>query len=101
MNSAPYHVLLSLSAFMTPDAAKEIIMKRNEKRLKNINELAALPQLQINTTGSLTLFQEISSLLVTNDILYKIVVKASLQSQVAQVVGYYDPAAKKMSMYFE
>ncbi|MDH5720838.1 MAG: general secretion pathway protein GspK [Spirochaetia bacterium] len=101
VNSAPYHVLLSLSSYMTSDAAKEIIMKRNEKRFKNINELSALPSLKINTSGALTLFHEIKDLLTTKDILYKIVVKASLESQVAQVVGYYDPQAKKLSTYFE
>ncbi|HRP69583.1 MAG TPA: type II secretion system protein GspK [Turneriella sp.] len=103
INSAPYHVWLSLSAFMTPAAAKRIVTERVKRggRFKSVAELATLPELQIPTTGSITLFQEIASRVTDQNQLYKIVADASIDSQVAQVMGVLDPNAKRLVFYAE
>ncbi|MBV6494370.1 MAG: hypothetical protein LDLANPLL_02403 [Turneriella sp.] len=103
LNSAPYHVLLALSEFMTPAAAKRIITERIKRggRFKSVADLAALPELQITTTGSIKLFQEISTRLTEQSQLYKIVADASIDSQVAQVMGVLDPNARRLVFYAE
>jgi len=103
INSAPYHVILSLSEFMTPVAARKIIAERIKRRgrFKDPSELAQLGELQIGTTGSSNLYKEISFRITTQNQLYKIVADASLDSQVAQVMGVLDPNAKRLVFYAE
>jgi general secretion pathway protein K len=103
INSAPYHVLLALSEFMTPAAARKIIMERIKRngRIKSIDELAAIPELQIPTTGGLNLYKELAIRVTVQNQLYKIVADASLESQVAQVMGVLDPNAKRLVFYSE
>jgi general secretion pathway protein K len=103
INSAPYHVLLALSEFMTPAAARKIIMERIKRngRIKSIDELAAIPELQVPTTGGLNLYKELAIRVTVQNQLYKIVADASLESQVAQVMGVLDPNAKRLVFYSE
>lgn len=103
INSAPYHVILALSEFMTPVAARKIVTERIKRggRFKSISDLATLPELQITTTGNLTLFKELSIRITEQNQIYKIVADASIDSQVAQVMGVLDPNAKRLVFYSE
>jgi general secretion pathway protein K len=103
INSAPYHVILSLSEFMTPAAARKIIAERIKRngRFKSRDELANIPELQIKTRGNVSLFQEILDRITTDNQLYKIVADASMDSQTAQVMGILDPNAKRLVFYSE
>lgn len=103
INSAPYHVLLSLSPYMTPEAAKAIIRKRLQMggRISNQSDLASIPALSVNTTGSATLFQELESRITLNDRLYKIVAEASSDKHLAHVTSVYDIISRKITLYLE
>lgn len=103
INSAPYHVILSLSEFMTPVAARKIITERLKRggRFKSIGDLGTIPELMIPTSGTATLFQELQISITDQDQLYKIVADASIDSQTAQVMGVLDPNARKLVFYSE
>ncbi|MCB1200667.1 MAG: general secretion pathway protein GspK [Leptospiraceae bacterium] len=103
VNTAPYHVMLSLSPYMTPDAARAIIRARFQKggRFTSLNELASIPALSINTVGSATLYQEIESRITVNDQLYKIVAEASTDLHLAHVTSIYDMVSRKITLYLE
>lgn len=103
INSAPYHVLLAVSEYMTPEAAKKIVIERvkNGGRLSSIDDLKELPELSIRTTGELTLFDELKLRTTDQDTLYKIVAEGSVDSQTAQVSAVFDKAARKLTMYRE
>ena len=103
INSAPYHVIVALSEFMTPVAAKKIMMARAKKmgRLKGMQDLMTIPELQINTTGTIKLIDEIKDRITFNDQLYTIVAEASIDTQSAQVMGVLDPLARRLVFYTE
>lgn len=103
INSAPYHVVLSLSEFMTPIAARKIIAERLKRngRLKAPNDLLAIPELQVKTTGASTVYTEIIDRITFDNQIYKIVADASIDSQTAQVMGVLDPNAKRLVFYSE
>lgn len=103
INSAPYHVILSLSEFMTPVAARKILTERIKRngRFKSIDELATFPELQIATSGTSNLFKELAFRITTQNQIYKIVADASIDSQTAQVMGVLDPNAKRLVFYSE
>ncbi|MCX7632578.1 MAG: general secretion pathway protein GspK [Turneriella sp.] len=103
INSAPYHVILALSEFMTPVAARKIIAERLKRngRFKSIDDLAVIPELQIKTRGNTTLLQEIADRITTDNQLYKIVAESTLESLSAQVMGVLDPNARRLVFYAE
>jgi general secretion pathway protein K len=103
INSAPYHVILALSEFMTPVAARKIIAERLKRngRFKSVDELSKIPELQIGTTGTSNLYKELAIRVTIQNQIYKIVADASIDSQTAQVVGILDPNAKRLVFYSE
>lgn len=103
INSAPYHVILSISEYMTVEAAEAIIMARlsNGGRFSSVDQLSSIPELQIRTSGTATLFDELKGRITTADQLYKIVAEASLESHTAQIIGIYDKKARKLVRYME
>lgn len=103
INSAPYHVILALSEFMTPVAARKIITERIKRggRFKSIADLQTIPELAMNTSGKATLFMEIADRITEQNQIYKIVADASVDSQTAQVMGILDPNAKRLVFYSE
>gem|GEM_PF-631367 len=102
INSAPYHVILSLSEFMTKEAALAILKERSLRgRIKNVSDLSSLSELDIPSVGGVTLFQEIENRISTDDILYKIVAEASFLSQTAHVIGVYSNPESKIVYYSE
>ncbi|MES0489909.1 MAG: hypothetical protein ABUK01_07965 [Leptospirales bacterium] len=103
INSAPYHVVLSLSAFMMPKTARKILAARweNGGYFTKLDELATIKELQEDTGGGVTLFTEIKEKIVIRERIYKIVVEAQVGSQRAHVLGIYDVVAKKLILYLE
>jgi general secretion pathway protein K len=103
INSAPYHVILALSEFMTPVAARKIIAERLKRngRLKAPTDLLPIPELQVKTTGASTVYTEIIDRITFDNQIYKIVADASIDSQTAQVMGVLDPNAKRLVFYSE
>ncbi|MCP5502751.1 MAG: general secretion pathway protein GspK [Leptospiraceae bacterium] len=61
INAAPYYVLISLSEFMTKQAAMKLLKLKLEKGgyIKNVDELEKLPEFQIKTSGGFTLYKEL------------------------------------------
>lgn len=103
INSAPYHVILALSEYMTPVLARKIIAERIKRngRLKSPADLQNIPELQIKTTGPYTVLSDLSDRITYDNQIYKIVADASIDSQTAQVMGILDPNAKKLVFYSE
>lgn len=62
INAAPYHVLMSLSDFMTRQAALRILKFKIEKGgyIKEIKDLEKLPEFQVKTTDGFTLYSELT-----------------------------------------
>lgn len=103
INSAPYHVILALSEFMTPAAAMAVIVGRikNGGYFEGTGELAAVAQLHMPTTGKVSLLDEIGTRITFSGRVYKIVVEVSIGSKTARVMGLYDATAKKLISYLE
>ena len=103
INSAPYHVILALSEFMTPAAARKIVAERIKRNghFKSLDELSLLPEMQVITSGTSTLYKELLIRITTQNQIYKIVADASIDSQTAQVMGILDPNAKRLVFYSE
>lgn len=103
INTAPYHVILALSEYMTPDAAKAILKDRINRggRFSQKSDLAGLQELQTRTTGELNLFQEIEGRISTQDAIYRIDVNSRLQDQSASIFAIYDVQNRKLVRYTE
>lgn len=103
INTAPYHVLLALSEYMTADAARAILKERINRggRFSQKADLVALPELQVRTTGDLNLYQEIEGRISTQDAIYRIDVTARYQDQSANIIAVYDIQNRKLIRYTE
>jgi len=103
LNSAPYHVILSLSEFMTPMIARAIIVERIKKGgyLSGVGDLEKISQLHIHSTSNLTLLQEIAGKIIFSGRLYKIIVDVSVGSKTARVMGFYDARSQRLVSYLE
>jgi len=62
INAAPYHVLMSLSDFMTRQAAMRILKYKIEKGgyIKEYKDLEKFPEFQVKTTDGFTLYAELT-----------------------------------------
>jgi len=103
INSAPYHVILSLSDFMSPDVAQAVVKERikNGGYFQSINDLQSITQLLLPSSGGGTILDEIKGQLVFKNRIYKVVVEVSSGLQSARIVGIYDTEAAKLIMYLE
>ncbi|MDH4261616.1 MAG: general secretion pathway protein GspK [Spirochaetia bacterium] len=103
INSAPYHVILALSEFITPEVARAIIVERikNGGYFSNISDLEKISQLHLPTVGKITLLQEIAGRINYSGRIYKIIVDVSVGSKTARVMGFYDTNVKKIISYLE
>lgn len=61
INAAPYYVLMSLSEFMTKQAALKLLKLKVEKGgyIKKLEDIGRLPEFQIKTSGGFTLYKEL------------------------------------------
>jgi len=102
INSAPYHVVMSLSEFMQPQIARSILLERNKKGyFKSIDSMKNIPLINQKSVGNLTLLQEIEGRIVFNDRIFKIVITGQVGNQLASVIGIYDISGKKLVRYMD
>ncbi len=119
INAARYHVLMSLSDSMTRDAVLEIfkIRRENNGYIKNVSELAAIPELQVDTPSGVTLYEELTGggtggktgLIKTKASVYRVVGIGTIIPQsgdiskaiVRKVVALYDITNKRILYYAE
>lgn len=103
INSAPYHIILALSEFMTPKIARAVIVERikNGGYFANIADISKIPQMSLPSVGKLTLWQEIETRIVFSGTVYKIVVDVSIGTKTARVMGLYDAKTRKLISYLE
>ncbi len=62
LNAAPYFVLMSLSDFMTRQAALQIMKMKIKKGgyLKDIKDLETIPEFQVPSVGGISLYKELA-----------------------------------------
>lgn len=103
LNSAGYHVLLSLSPFITPVAAKAILKERKKSGgyFKNLNQLQKIPQLNFPVKTGVTLYQWIESEITLDDKIFLIEAHSRYQNHTAVVKGIYDKQERRLSLYLE
>jgi len=103
INSAPYHVILALSEFMTPAIARAIVVERikNGGYFSGVADLEKISQLHMPSVKNLTLLQEISPKINYSGNVYKIIVDVSVGSKTARVMGLYDAGARRLINYLE
>jgi general secretion pathway protein K len=103
INSAPYHVILALSEFMTPAIARAIIVERikNGGYFAGPADLEKISRLHLPSVGKLTLLSEIAGKISFTGRVYKIIVDVSVGSKTARVMGFYDARFKRIFSYLE
>ncbi len=112
INTAPYFVLMSLSDFMTKQAAMKILKLKLQKGgyLKELKDLENEPEFQIKTTGELTLFKELAGegtevsggRIKTKGEVYKITGVGIIKDKVTRkVTGLFDLTNNQMLYYTE
>ncbi|MCZ8342880.1 MAG: type II secretion system protein GspK [Leptospira sp.] len=112
INTAPYFVLLSLSDFMTKQAAMKILKLKLQKGgyIKELKDLETEPEFQVKTTGDLTLYKELAGegtevsggRIKTKGEVYKISGVGIIKDKVVRkVTGIYDLTNNQMLYYTE
>ncbi|MCC5815661.1 MAG: general secretion pathway protein GspK [Leptospira sp.] len=112
INSAPYHVLMSLSDFMTKPAALKILKLKIQKNgyIKEMKDLEQEPEFQIKTMGELTLYKELAGegtdvsggRIKTKGEIYKIIGVGIIKDKIVRrVTGIFDLPNDTMLYYTE
>lgn len=112
INAAPYHVLMSLSDFMTKPAVLKILKLKIKKNgyIKDIKDLENEPEFQAKSMGNLTLYKELvgegtdvsGGRVKTKGEVYKIIgVGVVKDTVVRRVLGIFDLANDTMLYYTE
>jgi general secretion pathway protein K len=112
INTAPYFVLMSLSDFMTKQAAIKILKLKLQKGgyLKELKDLETEPEFQIKTSGELTLYKELAGegtevsggRIKTKGEVYKITGVGIIKDKVTRkVTGLFDLTNNQMLYYTE
>jgi len=112
INTAPYFVLMSLSDFMTKQAALKILKLKLQKGgyLKEVKDLELEPEFQVKTTGDLSLYKELAGegtdvsggRIKTKGEVYKITGVGIIKEKVVRkVTGIFDLANNQMLYYTE
>lgn len=112
INTAPYFVLMSLSDFMTKQAALKILKLKIQKGgyIKELKDLEAEPEFQIKSSGELTLFKELAGegtdvsggRIKTKGEVYKITGVGIIKDKVTRrVSGIFDITNNQMLYYTE
>jgi general secretion pathway protein K len=112
INSAPYHVLMSLSDFMTKPAAMKILKLKIKKNgyIKELKDLENEPEFQTKSMGNLTLYKELAGegtdvsggRIKTKGEVYKIVGVGIIKDKIIRrVVGIFDLPNNAMLYYTE
>jgi len=104
INSANINVIMSLTADMTRDIAKKIIVERLKKtggRFKSITELSQIPVLKANSLEGFTIYNILAKRITDKDRIFKVVAEATVGSQTAVVMSIYDVIQRKVVQYYE
>ncbi|MDF3821523.1 type II secretion system protein GspK [Leptospira sp. 96542] len=112
INTAPYFVLLSLSDFMTKQAAMKILKLKLQKGgyIKELKDLETEPEFQVKTTGDLTLYKELAGegtevsggRIKTKGEVYKITGVGIIKDKIVRkVTGLFDLTNNQMLYYTE
>ncbi|WP_411822689.1 general secretion pathway protein GspK [Leptospira sp. 'Mane'] len=112
INTAPYFVLMSLSDFMTKQAAMKILKLKLQKGgyIKELKDLEKEPEFQVKTSGELTLYKELAGegtevsggRIKTKGEVYKITGVGIIKDKVIRkVTGIFDLTNNQMLYYTE
>ncbi|GBF49078.1 type II secretory pathway protein K [Leptospira ryugenii] len=112
INTAPYFVLMSLSDFMTKQAAMKILKLKVQKGgyIKELKDLENEPEFQVKTTGDLTLYKELAGegtdvsggRIKTKGEVYKITGVGIIKDKITRrVSGLFDLTNNQMLYYTE
>lgn len=112
INAAPYHVLMSLSDFMTKPAALKILKLKVRKNgyIKEMSDLENEPEFQVRSMGNLTLYKELAGegtdvsggRIKTKGEVYKIIGVGIIKGKVIRrVTGIFDLPNDTMLYYTE
>ncbi|WP_242935144.1 general secretion pathway protein GspK [Leptospira kobayashii] len=112
INTAPYFVLMSLSDFMTKQAAMKILKLKLQKGgyIKELKDLEKEPEFQVKTSGELTLYKELAGegtevsggRIKTKGEVYKITGVGIIKDKVVRkVTGIFDLTNNQMLYYTE
>jgi len=103
INRAPYHVILSLSEFMTPDVAQDIIDEKgnNKGSFGSLDDLSNVASLHLPAAGGTTVLETIQNNITFQDRLFKIIVTGVEDDALVTIEGIYDARAKKLVRYLE
>ncbi|MCE9500534.1 MAG: general secretion pathway protein GspK [Leptospira sp.] len=112
LNGAPYHVLMSLSDFMTRQAAMRLLRLKLEKGgyIKELRDLENLPEFQLKTAGGFTLYKELAGegtdvsggRIKTKGDIYRIIGVGTINNNVVRRVScLFDLANDQMLYYSE
>ncbi len=112
INAAPYHVLMSLSDFMTKPAALKILKLKVRKNgyIKEMKDLENEPEFQVKSMGNLTLYKELAGegtdvsggRIKTKGEIYKIVGVGIIKDKIIRrVTGIFDLPNDTMLYYTE
>lgn len=112
INAAPYYVLMSLSDFMTPQAAKRILKLRlaNKGYIKDVKDLEKYSEFQTPSVGGLTLYKELvgegsdisTGRIKTSSDIFRIIGTGIIQNKVVRSITIlYDVKNDKIMYYSE
>jgi general secretion pathway protein K len=112
INAAPYHVLMSLSDFMTRPAVMKILKLKIRKNgyIKELKDLENEPEFQVRTSGNLTLYKDLvgegtdvsGGRIKAKGEIYKIVGVGIIGDKIVRrVTGIYDLPNDAMLYYTE
>ncbi|MBF3375630.1 type II secretion system minor pseudopilin [Leptospira borgpetersenii] len=111
LNGAPYFVLMSLSDFMTKQAAMRILKFKLERGgfIKELKDLEKFQEFQIPTAGGLTLYKELAGegtdvsggRVKTKGEIFRIVAVGQVKNTVRRITGIFDLTNNQMLYYME
>ncbi|WCL47940.1 general secretion pathway protein GspK [Leptospira sp. GIMC2001] len=112
INAAPYHVLMSMSDFMTKAAVMKILKLKLKKNgyIKELKDLENEPEFQAKSAGNLTLYKELAGegtdvsggRIKTKGEIYKVIGVGIIKDKVVRrVTGIFDLPNDTMLYYTE
>nr|WP_246057455.1 type II secretion system protein GspK [Leptospira gomenensis] len=111
LNAAPYFVLMSLSDFMTKQAAMRILKFKLEQGgyIKELKDIEKFQEFQIPTAGGLTLYKELAGegtdvsggRVKTKGEVFRIVAVGQVGKTIRRITGIFDLTNNVMLYYME
>ncbi|WP_232371428.1 type II secretion system minor pseudopilin [Leptospira ainazelensis] len=111
LNAAPYFVLMSLSDFMTKQAAMRILKFKLEQGgfIKELKDIEKFQEFQVPTAGGLTLYKELAGegtdvsggRIKTKGEIFRIVAVGQVGKTIRRITGIFDLTNSTMLYYME